>query len=211
MLFSLDPELQDIAFENRFAGELRAKRIEDDKNATKIKISLPTFKDDVLDALIRDAPINTQDLKGRAATVLGVEETDVLAVAGYPFGPQARGVIIQLKDDVDLGSLTPDAKAFVSCDTRNRRGLSQWHPGHTMMGKPNGEPAAGGMSRRSIPRLSPLILEPLLAGYDDRHPAPTRFILRRPGQNSLTSVRRAHRDRGGPSREWLRRPGRSPS
>jgi predicted PhzF superfamily epimerase YddE/YHI9 len=106
--------LNEIKFDTKWSGELRAEKIRDQGNSTSIKIFLPTWSTDVLDRLVAGKAQKTEEYRSTVAKILGVETEDVIEVA--PFQAGFAGDIIQLRPSVDLASLRPDAKAFVRGD-----------------------------------------------------------------------------------------------
>lgn len=111
MLFSLHPELNEITFETRWSGLLKAIRINDDGYSTGIEIFLPTWSEDTLRPVIDTAEEVTERLRSKAATVFGVAEEDIEEVVYYKAG--FEGTVTRLRGSVDVPKLKPDVKAFV--------------------------------------------------------------------------------------------------
>jgi predicted PhzF superfamily epimerase YddE/YHI9 len=122
VLFSLDRSLQTIQFQTRFSGTLRAKRISDGQNSTKIEIYLPTFSGDVLTAS-KDSAERALKLVRQHVGVFGLREDQVVGAVEYEF--LGKSAIVQLSPEVDLEGLKYDPKDLVSLLSSSHRIIVQ--------------------------------------------------------------------------------------
>jgi predicted PhzF superfamily epimerase YddE/YHI9 len=99
VLFSLNPKAKEIRFTTRFSGQLIAKKVSEDG---EIEITLPITKLD---------DSKTPDDAG-ICDALGVKKEDVLVIQAT--GGEGGGLVIEVKEDLDIRTLMPKFKALVS-------------------------------------------------------------------------------------------------
>ena len=113
--------LSEIHFETRFWGTLTVKRRTgeaEDLTTLHVTISLSTLSKPALDKLVETGPRNLETLAEPLASVLGIENEQVLGVGEFKYND--KSLIVEISQDVDLGNLTVDPKALVSLFGKNR-------------------------------------------------------------------------------------------
>jgi predicted PhzF superfamily epimerase YddE/YHI9 len=114
VVFGLSPSFNTVTFQTRYAGLLTAvKKSSAEELLPKsldIQITLPIMPVSEVSA--------EYDQRARELFVKhsSVEESDIVNVVSFPWGPGCA--LIEIKDTVDLKNLTVSAKSLVSADPK---------------------------------------------------------------------------------------------